>query len=330
VPNRPPVGSSRKRRRDAVEHVQNDIDAALAALTADELRALVREVLLELYEPIHSRVADALVKRAARSASCWTPAAVGDAGVADVVAFAEGAARVGAARPEDMDERLRRGSAAFLRRDYATAHRILSALLRPIANGEIDLGEREMVDEVLGVDLQECMAQYVVAAYMISAADRRAEAVRSAIAATCGVALLWWPISEMERAAVEPLPALDEFLRAWQAMVAEEADGDRGNQRGMDADRWLREVIERREGAAGLAKLDRRFSRLVSESARDGRLARRACCVRGSRRARHRRRPRARRLLGWGRTRSRTRVARRAKHAAFAPLARVGGGSDCA
>jgi hypothetical protein len=131
-----------------------------------------------------------------------------------------------------------------------------------------------MVDEVLGVDLQECMAQYVVAAYMISAADRRAEAVRSAIAATCGVALLWWPISEMERAAVEPLPALDEFLRAWQAMVAEEADGDRGNQRGMDADRWLGEVIERREGAAGLAKLDRRFSRRVSDSARDGRAAR--------------------------------------------------------
>src|SRR5690606_32079554 len=78
----PPEAAMSRRRRDTVEYVQNDIDAALAALTTDELRALVREVLLELDEPTHGRVADALVKRATRSASGWIPTAVDDAEVA--------------------------------------------------------------------------------------------------------------------------------------------------------------------------------------------------------------------------------------------------------
>jgi hypothetical protein len=42
-----------------------DFDAALACLSADQLRLLVRDMLLELDEPAHGRVVGSLIARAA-------------------------------------------------------------------------------------------------------------------------------------------------------------------------------------------------------------------------------------------------------------------------
>ncbi len=245
------------RTRRSPEPARDDVEDALAALGADDLRQLVRDMLIELDERARGRAVRSLIERAARGGTGWAPAPVGDEEVAEAVAFAKAAERAGHADPSEVDDHLRRGSAAFLRKDYAAAHRILGALLRPIGEGEIDLGQDETVDEVLGADPGECAAQYVVSAYMITAPAQRPEAVRGAIDEVRGVGHFWEPLEEMERAAVEPLPGLDDFLRLWRAVVARRAAGERRSDWDTEEDRWLREVVRRLEGSAGLAQVAR-------------------------------------------------------------------------
>jgi len=198
----------RRKRKATPDRKRSDLDEALEALDAGELREVVREVLLELDDRAHGRVVTSLIKRAVRGRSGWAPAAPSGEKVEEVVAFAEAAKRVGYADPSDVDDHLSRGSAAFIGKEYVAAHRMLGALLRPIAEVEIDLGQHEMVDEVLGVDTRACVAQFVASAYMISPPEQRAQAVRAAIDETDGICYFMEPIRDMERAAVEPLPEL--------------------------------------------------------------------------------------------------------------------------
>jgi hypothetical protein len=235
----------------------DDVDRALAALDADDLREIVRGLLPELAERARSRAVAGLIERAARRGSGWTPAAVSDAGVEEVLAFVEEAASAGHAEPFEMDEHLQTGTNAFLSRDYAAAHGIFGALLRPLADGEIDLGQEELPDEVLGVDPADCAARYVVAAYMLTEPENRAEAVWRAIDEMRWVGHFWRPLEELERAAAEPLPGFEEFLPRWRDLVAEEAEDERRDGAAGEACRWLREVVRRLEGADGLARIAR-------------------------------------------------------------------------
>ncbi len=246
-----------RRRHPAPKPARDDADAALATMSADELRDFVRGMLLELDDRAQNRVMNSLIQRAARSGSGWAPAGPSDGQVAEALAFAKAAERVGHADPAEVDQYLRRGSVAFLRKDYAVAHRILGALLRPIGEAEIDLGQHEMVDEVLGADAGECAAQYVVSAYMLSAPTERADAVHAAVREVQALGHFWEPIREMERVAVEPLPGLDDFLRKWRALIKRKPADLRKKDFGIEADRWLREVVQRLEGSDGLAKLAR-------------------------------------------------------------------------
>ncbi|MBI4882159.1 MAG: hypothetical protein HY812_21230 [Planctomycetes bacterium] len=247
----------KRRRNPAADTGSSEVEHALEAMSADALRELVREMLDQVDERVHGRAVNSIISRAARCGSGWVPPAVGDDEVAEVVSFAKAAERLGHADPSEVDERLRRGSGAFLRKDYAAAHRIFGALLRPIGEGEIDLGQHEMLDEVLGVDTGECAAQYVVSAYMLAAPAERAEAVRAAIAEVRSVGLFFEPLREMEHVAVELLPELEDFLPRWRRLVAQEARGERHGEWDRDEDRWLREVVSRLEGTEGLAKVAR-------------------------------------------------------------------------
>lgn len=238
-----------------------DLDAALAAMSAEGLREIVHEVLLELDDRAHARVVGSLIARAARAGEGFAPAAVSDEQVSEVLAFVKAVERVGQADPSEVDEYLRRGSAAFLRKDYATAHRIFGALLPPIGEGNVDLGQHELVDEVLGADVAECAAQYVVSAYTLAPVAERAEAVRTAIDRVQGVGHFWEPLRELERVAVEPLPGLAAFLPRWRALIANKPAGKRTSEWDTEEDRWLREVVQRLEGAEGLAKVARATKR---------------------------------------------------------------------
>jgi hypothetical protein len=247
----------KQRHKPLSEPNGSEIDDVLAALDASELREVVRDMLLELNDRAHSRMVNSLLQRAARGRSGWSPTAPEHDEVAEVVAFVHAAQRVGYADPTDVDERLRHGSAAFFRKDYSAARGIFGALLRPLAEGEIDLGQHEMLDEVLGVEPSVCAAQYVLSVYMTSKREQRAEAVRAGIAEVDGVGYFLEPIRELERVAIEALPGLDDFLPRWRAVVAKEAAAERRGDWDTETRRWLREVVWRMEGAGGLEKIAR-------------------------------------------------------------------------
>lgn len=250
------------RRRSAPSHpANNDVDSALAALSADALREVVREMLPQLDEKSRSGLISSMLQRAVRGATGWEPAALSGDDVAETLAFAKVAELVRRADPTEVDEHLRRASCAFLRKDYSVAQRMFGALLRPIGEGRIDLGQHEMVDEVLGADTTACAAQYVVATYMLSPPAARAAAVAAAIDDVRGFGHFWEPIRALECVAVEPLPGLDEFLPLWRALLGQKpADGRRLDWDTAE-DRWLREVVQRMEGADGLAKIARTTKR---------------------------------------------------------------------
>ena len=240
---------------------RSGIDAALAAMNADELRAMIREILLEVDEQGHGRIVSRIIERAARNTSNWTPSSPSDAVVAEILSFVAAAKREGYADPSDIDDRLRQGSNAFLGKDYAAAARIFGALVPPICECEIDLGQREMIDEVLGADVGECGARYVVSIYMTAAPDQRADAVRTAIDKMGEAGLFWEPVRDMEQVAVEPLTEFDAFLPQWRTLMEEDASADRTSDWDTGQDRRLREVVQRMQGADGLAEIARSSKR---------------------------------------------------------------------
>ncbi|MBM4364434.1 MAG: hypothetical protein FJ104_17280, partial [Deltaproteobacteria bacterium] len=94
-------------------------------------------------------------------------------------------------------------------------------------------------------------------AYMIAPTAERAAAVRAAIDEVRGVGHFWEPLRAMERVAVEPLHGLEEFPPRWRAFIASQPAVERQSDWDTEEDRWLREVVERLEGAEGLAKAAR-------------------------------------------------------------------------
>jgi hypothetical protein len=118
----------------------SNIDTALTALNADDLRDLIRDFIPRLDDKTLSRFTNAIIERAAKGNIGWQPSGPTDEGVADALAFVEAAKRVGYANPSEVDDYLRQGSDAFLCRNYHAASGIFHALLLPISEGEIDLG----------------------------------------------------------------------------------------------------------------------------------------------------------------------------------------------
>lgn len=235
----------------------SNIDAALAALGAEDLRDLIRDIIPCLDDKTSSRFNNVIIERAVGSKTGWLPSGPTDEGVAEVLAFAKTAKRVGYADPSKIDDYLRQGSNAFLCRNYHAASQIFHALLLPISEGEIDLGQHEMFEEVLGMDASDCAAQYVVAVYMTSLIEQRADAVFKAIKEMSNTGNFGEPLREMERVAVEPLPNFDVFLRQWRDLVQEVCNGECNHQWDLDLDRWLREAVRRMDGTEGLAGIAR-------------------------------------------------------------------------
>ena len=231
-------------------------------MDAEELRALIRDIIPWMDASIYARLVNVLVDRAARNPSGWVPTGPTEAIVANIVGFAKAAKRVGYADPSDVDEYLRRGSHAFLGKRYGAAYQIFRALLIPIGDVDIDLGQHEMLDEVLGVDVAACAAQYVLCRYMTAATPKkRGRAVLAAIDEMRGIGHFRQPLRELERVAVEPLPQFEAFLVQWRALVEERTRTRQANDWDSDEDDWLREAVEQSEGPDGLATLARASKR---------------------------------------------------------------------
>lgn len=237
------------------------VDAALEAMNAEQLRALIRAHIPRLDPAAESRLLMELGDRAARAAGGWTPTPPSDKRIAEIEAFAAAAKRVHCAEPRDVDDRLRDGGHAYLARDYVAACRIFQALLIPICDADIDLGQHEMVDEVLGVDVDTCAKQYVVATYMTSTPADRPPAVWAAIEDVHSVGYFFEPLAELERVAVEPLPDFDAFAVQWRGLVEARLAGAGARGGYGHHNRWLHEVVARTQGPAGLAEIARRSGR---------------------------------------------------------------------
>lgn len=226
-------------------------------MDADALRDVVRDLLLELDDRTHARVVTDLVERAARGSEAWSPKAPSDREVREIVEFIEDAKRRGNADPVDIDAYLQRGTNAFLAGDYAAARTIFLTVLQPIVDAEIDLGQHEMIEDVLGSDLTACAAQYVVSGYMLAPSEQRAEVVFGMIDEAADLGGFTRPLERLEKIAVEPLPGWEAFLPAWRAVLEKRSSADSCPRRSRLKSKWLQEVVRRTGGTNGLADLAR-------------------------------------------------------------------------
>ena len=233
------------------------VNSALDALDDDELCRFIRDIIPWLDNKTQARVVNDLIERAARSKNKWIPAGPSDKMVEEIVAFSKAAKRVSYADPSIVDEYLMEGENAFLAKDYSKSLQIFRCLLIPIANADIDIGQHEMIDEVLGVEPSDCASQYVVSVYMTTTPDRRVEEVRKAISDMDGAGYFFEPLKEMEKVAVEPFPEFDAFMIGWRNCIEAEINDDRRRNWGTNSDEWLREVVQRLDGVDGLAGIAR-------------------------------------------------------------------------
>ncbi|HEY3353452.1 MAG TPA: hypothetical protein VGQ83_09400 [Polyangia bacterium] len=193
---------------------------------------------------------DALVRRAARAG--WRPAAPSQQLINEVQSFVAAARRVGHAEPGEYDDYLRASIKAAMAGDHETAKATLETLLDPLTDGDIDLGQDEMVDEVLSVSLHDCAARYAAAVYLTAPLPDRADALFSALTGAGRVTYWGEPLGALEQALGGALPDGDRFLPAWIARLEREQP-----RAGEESERWLREAVARSEGLAGLARLAR-------------------------------------------------------------------------
>jgi hypothetical protein len=238
---------------------QNALDAAIGALSADELRTFLRAYVADLEEPARTVVADALVERAARGSSGWRPSVPSKKIVGEVERFVEAARQVGQADPSDIDSFLRQADRVYLAGDLETARALYACLLPAIGDADIDLGQHEAVDEVLTVAVGDCAARYLVAVYCTSPLGERARALHGALEEVEQLSYLGEPIAAMERVATVPLPDLSKFVPQWVTLLegAQTPDGECESAQHYR----LREAVERSEGVAGLERLARQTKR---------------------------------------------------------------------
>jgi len=251
--------ANRRRGIPQVPPQDPDFSRALEAMTAPELRAFVRGVLDELDPDARTAIVDALIARAAKGRAGWKPSRPAQRIVDDATSFAEAARVVGYADPADVSEHLRLGGKAFFAGDHATARGVFEALLVPIAVADIDLGEHELVDEVLTVDAHTCVAQYVTSVYTTTPVTQRADAVLRAMEQVKGVSSLLNPIKEMEEVSAGTLPDLGAFLPLWATRLGRFRPAK--DEWETDHERWLREAVFRVDGVTGLERIARKTKR---------------------------------------------------------------------
>ena len=91
-------------------------------------------------------------------------------------------------------------------------------MILPVAQGDVSLGQHEMVEGVLNVDLHVTVAQYVASVYTTTPLASRANAVYRPSPMCGGVVSLANPIENIEGVSAGALPDLSTGLEAaWRA-----------------------------------------------------------------------------------------------------------------
>jgi hypothetical protein len=228
-------------------------------MSAPELRAAIRVVLDQLDDGVKTSVMDALLARGATAKSGWKPARPSPRIVEEAKSFSESARQIGQADPDDVTEHLRRATRAFLAGDHASARAVFDAILPPIACGDVDLGQHELVEEVLRVDVRACVAQYATSVYTTTTLRERADAIIRALEQVQGVGTLSTPIKDMEDVCAGALPDLRTFLPRWVKRL--ERFRPSADEWETEHERWQREAVFRMDGVAGLERIARKTRR---------------------------------------------------------------------
>src|SRR5688572_21453248 len=97
-----PVRGRLRHRRHRLPAEDPEIDRALDAMSAPDLRAAVRAVLDELDEGVKASVVDTLIARATKATSGWRPTRPSQRIVEEAKSFAEAARHIGYADPDDV------------------------------------------------------------------------------------------------------------------------------------------------------------------------------------------------------------------------------------
>lgn len=248
-----------RHRRRRVPAKDPEIDRALEAMSAPELRAAVRAVLDELDEDVRASVVDTLIARATKATSGWKPTRPSQRIAEEAESFADAARHIGHADPDDVTEHLRRAMKAFLAGDHASARAVFEAILPPIAGVDIDLGQHELVEEVLGVDARACVAQYATSVYTTTPLRDRADEILRALEQVEGVGTLSSPIKDMEDVSAGALPDLTAFLPLWMKRLQRFRPSK--DEWETEHERWLREAVFRADGVDGLERIARKTKR---------------------------------------------------------------------
>jgi len=250
-------GPGATRRREATE--DPEVDSALDAMSAPELRAAIRVLLDQLDDGVKRSVIDALLARGAKATSGWKPTRPSPRIVEEAISFAEAARQIGHADPDDVTGHLRCATKAFLAGDHASARAVFDAILPPITCVDIDLGQHELVEEELGVDVRACVAQYAASVYTTATLRERADAVIRALEQVQGVGTLSSPIKDMEDVSSGALPDLETFLPRWVKRL--ERFRPSKDEWETEHERWLREAVFRMDGVGGLERIARKTRR---------------------------------------------------------------------
>jgi len=241
---------------DPLPYDNSEVDRAIDAMTAEELRAVLRAMRDRLECGPLVELEGMLIAHAARGSAGWKPTGPPPTVLDEVSEFVTAARRVGHADPEEVDNFLRQGMNAFLAGDPELVRAIFDTLIPPIAEFEIDLGQHEMLDEVLTTDLHECSARYLASVYVTTQGGDRPAALRAAIDVVNAVTWVHAPIELMETFATAPLPDLYDFLPRWIALLEDETG--EASEWVRSSARWLREAVRRYEGIAGLERIARK------------------------------------------------------------------------
>ncbi len=242
----------------------DNVTEALAALTFDELRQFAVDAFARLEAGPRAALEDMLLQRAVRGDSGWKPLPPRQGFVEEAKRFANAARHVGQAEAADVDDYLRQAITASLAGGHAEARAVFEALFEPIGNCDIFLGQDEMVDEVLTVDLHECICHYLAAVFVTTPIAERVDAVLRAIATAHELSYIDDPIEDVTTALGQAPPDLDAFLSVWIERLERDAtvSGDFESAQ----ERWLRAAVGRRDGVTGLERLARSSKR--AEAAR--------------------------------------------------------------
>jgi hypothetical protein len=158
-----------------------------------------------------------------------------------------------------VTEHLRQATKAFLAGDHGSARAVFEAILPPIAGVDIDLGQHELVEEVLGVDARACVAQYATSVYTTTPLRDRADAIFRALGQVEGVRTLSSPIKDMEDVSAGRLPDLTAFLPLW--VKRRHRFRPSKDEWETEHPRWLREAVFRADGVGGLERIARKTKR---------------------------------------------------------------------